>query len=1284
MALGCNSSEDFSWYTAVFLRMALVGPPDAKGRDRRIRLMATSAGPKARLRRLTKTQLIERVEVLTKRVAELEGRRPEPNSTARPPDERAAWFDAILQHSPAAIYLKDLRGRYVLVNRQFEEWFAPPGRGAVGLTVHDLHEKRYARTYAAQDREVIDSGKVHSYERELPSPDGTNLTHLIIKFPVFDSGGELAGIGGLTYDITDRKRAEEALRQSEELFRTAIDSLQEGFALFDADDRLLVINETYRRLNPVAQEILDRGGCYEDLLRANVKRGALREAIGREEAFIRERLAAHRNPKGPLIRTFHDGRTFLVRERRTPENMTTLSFIDISERVAAEGVLREKHELLESILRNIPLAIFWKDRDLRYVGCNDHFARDRGDGTRESIIGKTIHDIAADRDEADAVTKADGEVLHSGIAKVNVETTQIQAEGRERVILHSKVPLRDAADEVTGILGIYADITDRKRAENALQESEARLRLILESASIGIGVDLLDGRTIQANPALQRLLGYSAEELLERHFTEYTHPDYAGRDAKLFKEMVAGKRSSYQIEKRYIRKDGAVVWGRLTRALFSGEDGDPRYALGMVEDITERKQAEEALRESEERLRAIIDHMPATVVLKDTQGRILLANKDFLHRNGLRRHQTRNKTAFDLQPSELARTITSHEKIVLKSGAPREFELDLVHPDGQKETLLQIRFPIFGADGDVTGIGGIGLDVTEQRQMTENIGKLSRAVEQSPASVIILDTRGDIEYVNPKFVEMTGYAPFEVTGQTLRLLESGNGHADGYDELWDHLVEGRAWQGELHSRRKTGELYWEYASVSPLKTPEGVISHFVAVNEDITLRKQYERRLLHQATHDEVTGLPNRMLAFDRLGQAVARARRYDHKVGVLLIDLDRFKLINDTLGHPVGDRALKMSGERIRQCLREEDTLARVGGDEFTVVLPGLGGAMDVDRVATKILEAFAHPLTINGQELFLTPSMGITIWPDDGNDPETLVRNADAAMYQAKEMGRNNARFFTRELDEQARARTRIETQLRHALDRSELSLHYQPILDLRVGEVVRAEALLRWTNQKLGKVPPAQFVPIAEEIGLIVPIGEWVMARACQEAKAWQVPDRCPLGVSVNVSIRQFRDSSFLDMVMRCLESTGLPPELMEIEITESFLMADMPEVTKLLQALKDLGIRISVDDFGTGYSSLSYLQRFPVDTLKIDQSFVRSLGGNSENVGLIKAIITMAKSLHLEVVAEGVETRQQASFLSALGCHFVQGNYFGPAIPPEEFVRRWRRTPGLQSIDEIDPT
>ncbi len=1248
--------------------------------------MATSVGPKARLQRLTKAQLIERVETLTRRVTELEGLHPEtePKRSARSSEERAAWLDAVLENSPAAIYLKDLRGRYVLVNRQFEEWFTPNGQDIVGKTVHDLYEDRRAETYAAQDREVMDLREVRSYEREYPLPDGTSRTHVIIKFPVLDAGGELFGIGGLTYDITDRKRAEEALRQKEELFRTAIDSLQEGFALFDADDRLVVINEAYKRLNPVAQKVLDHGGCYEDLLRANVERGALREAIGREEAFIRERLEAHRDPKGPLIRTFHDGRTFLVRERRTLENMTTLSFIDITDRMIAERVLRDKQELLESILEHIPLAIFWKDRDLRYVGCNDRFARNRGDGTRESIIGKTVNDLAMTRKEVEEVTKVDGQVLETGIAKLNFEHVQIQPDGSQRVILHSKVPLRDAANNVTGILGIYADITDRKRAENALRESEARLRLVLESASIGIGVDLLDGRTIQANPALQRLLGYSAEELLQMRFTEYTHPEYAERDAELFKEMTAGERSSYQMEKRYIRKDGAIVWGRLTRALFRGEDGEPRYALGMLEDITERKQAEEALKESEERLRAIMDHMPASVVLKDTLGRVLLVNREFLRRNKRRPGQTRNKTAYHFLPLEMANKIATYEQKAIESRGPQEFELDRVHPDGKKETFFNIRFPVYGADGEVTGVGGISIDVTEQRQMTENFGKLSRAVEQSPASVIILDTQGDIEYVNPKFVEVTGYAPIEVTGRTLRILESGNGHADGYDALWSNLVDGRAWQGELHSRRKNGELYWEYASVSPLKSPDGAITHFVAVNEDITLRKQYERRLLHQATHDEVTGLPNRMLAFDRLGQAVARARRHNHKVGVLVLDLDRFKLINDTLGHPVGDRALKMVGERIRQCLREEDTLARVGGDEFKVVLPGLSGAMDADRVASKILDAFSNPLTIDGQEFFLTPSMGITIWPDDGNDPETLVRNADAAMYQAKEMGRNNARFFTRELEEQARARTRIETQLRHALDRNELSLHYQPILDLRVGDVVRAEALLRWSNPTLGKVPPAQFVPIAEEIGLIVPIGEWVMARACQQIKPWQMPDRVPMSVSVNVSMRQFRDPSFLDMVKRCLDGAGLPAALMEIEITESLLMADIPEVTKLLQALKDLGIRISVDDFGTGYSSLSYLQRFPVDTLKIDQSFVKSLGGNGENVGLIKAIITMANSLRLEVVAEGVETRQQASFLSALGCHLVQGHYFGAAMPPDAFARRWRRNRHCETADEVNRT
>ncbi len=594
------------------------------------------------------------------------------------------------------------------------------------------------------------------------------------------------------------------------------------------------------------------------------------------------------------------------------------------------------------------------------------------------------------------------------------------------------------------------------------------------------------------------------------------------------------------------------------------------------------------------------------------------------------------------------RPVTMVHEHVLADGSRRLFELEAT--------------PLLDERGTFKGIIETSRDITDRVRAEERLRKLSQAVEQSPVSVIITDLNGAIEYVNPKFEEVTGYRLEEVQGSNPRVLKSGHTASAEYRTLWETIKRGDIWRGEFLNRRKNGELFWEYASISPIRNAQGDVDHFLAVKEDITVRKEYEQRLLHQESYDALTELPNRMLAADRVGQAVVHARREGRRVGVVSLYLDNFKNINDSLGHGSGDEVLLQLARRLVAAMREGDTVARLGGDEFLIVLAELATPEDAERVLDKVRTVFERPFLVEDKSIYLTPSMGVTVAPDDSEDVHILLRNADAALHRAKELGRNMTQFFTPEMNERAIKRLELELQLRHAQERGELSLHYQPQVISGSGRVIGAEALLRWQHPSFGAVSPERFIPLAEETGLIVSMGRWVLETACREAVAWPQP----LRVSVNVSSRQFRDGDLVETVLQVLNDTGLAPERLELEVTESLLLQDMEGTAQILERLQLLGVRIALDDFGTGYSSLSYLKRFPFGVLKIDRSFVNDIIDDPDDAALCEAIIQMAHVLNLKVIAEGVETAEQMEYLAARGVDLVQGYYYSRPLPAAEFL------------------
>ncbi|MDO8607594.1 MAG: EAL domain-containing protein [Phaeospirillum sp.] len=551
--------------------------------------------------------------------------------------------------------------------------------------------------------------------------------------------------------------------------------------------------------------------------------------------------------------------------------------------------------------------------------------------------------------------------------------------------------------------------------------------------------------------------------------------------------------------------------------------------------------------------------------------------------------------------------------------------------------------------------------------LTDEVRKTSMVIRQSPTSVVITDRSGIIEYVNPKFTETTGYRPDEAIGKRPSILESGDASPEMHQELWDTITSGNEWRGTFQNRRKDGTLVWEQALISPIRDSSGAITNFVAITEDITLHREYEARLEWQANYDSLTGLPNRMLVLDRLGQAMALANRNNGQIAVMLVDLDRFKAVNDTMGHDAGDEVLRQVAKRLLIEQRQADTVARVGNDEFVMVLSDASESHSPQAVAARICERLEAPFIIGGDEIFISASIGIAIFPGNGVTAQDLLRSATAAIPSADAEGRGGWRFFTPELDASARRRLAIEANLRHALAQGEFQVYYHPLVDVPSGRILAAEALLRWTSSELGPVMPDHFIPIAEETGLIVSIGAWVIETVCRDMAQWAKQGLPPVRVAINVSSRQLADRALLDVVGNALGAHGVAAGLLELEVTERLLLDQSPHTLTLLGDLKGMGLRFSIDDFGTGYSSMSYLTSFPFDVLKIDRSFISKVTEHSQDKALTQAIIAMAHSLDLEIVAEGVETAEQLAFLRANGCEFAQGYLFTRPIPVDAFAK-----------------
>jgi len=699
------------------------------------------------------------------------------------------------------------------------------------------------------------------------------------------------------------------------------------------------------------------------------------------------------------------------------------------------------------------------------------------------------------------------------------------------------------------------------------------------------------------------------------------------------------------------------VWVQLDVSGIAPPDAAAPFTICMMEDISARKQAEARLRENERRFRDLAESSPDAILIHQDH-RIVFVNRAMLSLMCAGDPaELIGKPATFMLPEAFA--ASARQRIdALYAGEPRpRTEQVYLRLDGTPVDVEIAAAPIV-MDGRPAAQVTVR-DVTSRKRaelsLRESERRFRGLLEGMTVGFVTLDRDLRFTYVNPRAEQMLGRSVASLLGEA---------YGEAFPEAVGSVFE-QAYKRALHEQVAVqNEEYfapwqrWFEQRVDP--TPDGVSVFF----QDITERKKYESRIEYLATHDGLTDLPNRNLIQDRITQAISHARRTERQIAVLYLDLDRFKVINDGFGHPFGDAVLKMAGARLAGLVREDDTVARQSGDEFLILLADLRRSTDVYIVAQKILEAFGQPLVLQEREVHLSFSIGVSLFPQDGQTAEALIGNADVAMYRAKDAGRNAYQFFTREMSDETQRRVEIETELRSAVARGQLQLAYQPKVDLATGRIAGCEALLRWVHPSLGPVSPARFIPVAEESGLIVPIGDWVLRSACAQNKAWQDAGLPPVTVAVNLSARQFLQQDVVAWVTEVLRATGLPPGQLELELTESLIAQDVEKVIATVNQLKDAGVRMAIDDFGTGYSSLSYLKRFRFDTLKIDQSFVRNMTSEVDDATIALAVIALAHNMRMTAVAEGVETEAQCRFLRLNRCDAMQGYLFSRPVPAAE--------------------
>jgi len=1167
---------------------------------------------------------------------------------------------------PILHFDRQLRLRFA--NKPFADWIGVAADDLIGHTLSDF----LASDALTEMRGYIErafAGATVSYERRERRASGELRWVRVTLFPDREMGGRVGGCFVVWNDIEDDVRVRDALKSQQQQLRLFADNIPGPIAYLDKSLHYTFVNQAFANWVCKPQDEIYGKTPFEVMSPdvAAFLRPVLKRAQAGEHVEY-ERIGQNANGQ----RRWMHGRMAPDLDSTGKVRGLYCTEYDIHDLKQTEQELAAREKQLRLFTDNIPEPVVYLDAERRYVFVNEAFL-DLYGLKRDEVIGKKPEEVLGLEGSQALTPDPDREMKSEAMT---YERAVVDVVGRTRWIRARCVPELNFDGSVRGLYVVGHDITDLKIAQDALAARESQLRAIMDGVPAPVAYIDRDERCHYVNRTFLQYFGLTVDQVGYLRLRDIVgHVIYQSAQAMLSRALEG---ESTAFDRLVPGANGVRRWMTIRVVPDSGPSGEVHGAFVLMNDIHGLKQAQEALRASEGELRLIMDNVPARVSYIDRDYRYrflnghnekwLGASRDDMTGRGI--SEIAGSARFDLLKPLFDRVLT---------GQVVSTELMLPQPSGEMKWEAIHYAPHRDTDGNVIGIYAVHTDVHDQKKNADALRHanwmLSSHMSNTPLAVLEWDSELELVRWSPQAEVIFGWDDKSMLGKTITanpLLHEADGQI--MSGLIERLLSGHEPRETSVTRnyRKDGNTIWCEWYHSALVGDDGKVVSLLSFVQDVSSRIQAEERLQYMATRDALTGLPNRLMLNERLTHAITQARRSGRRVGVLFIDLDRFKNVNDTLGHRIGDELLKGVTRALGDALRESDLLARLGGDEFMVIVEDFDEPQVLGRIAQKLLEAISQPFRIEEHDIYVTSSIGISVFPDDSDDPEELMKHADVAMYRSKELGRNTYQFLDADLAARRLRQHTLETALRGALKDNALKLHYQPVVRITDRAIVGAEALLRWTDVDHGVVPPQVFIPLAEESGLIHALGDWVLKTAAAQCVEWRRAGM-PMKISVNLSAKQFYRDDLAQRITEMVRAEGCEPAWLELEVTETSLMHDLDAIRKVLHQLRGEGFTVAIDDFGTGYSSLTHLKHFPIDTLKIDISFIADLETDQGDAAITEAIIGLARGLGLKVVAEGVGTRAQLDFLDVRGCHCFQGYWVSKPLPAAEFVEFVKKRP-----------